>query len=110
MRHRGQRQVAFCRCRGTGRGPVPAGHLYLDGDPVGQPGIQGRQDPGKHQADELGRPVLMHVADVRTAQQLAMFASLPPLGIVALMSVNVIVPTLGLALGLAAALPIIDLL
>ena len=43
-------------------------------------------------------------ADVRAAQQLAVLASLPPLGIVALMSFNVIVPTLGLALGLAAAL------
>jgi len=49
-------------------------------------------------------------ADVRAAQQLAVLASLPPLGIVALMSFNVIVPTLGLALGLAAALLIIDLL
>ena len=42
--------------------------------------------------------------DVRAAQQLGVLASLPPLGIVALMSFNVIVPTLGLALGLAAAL------
>ena len=48
--------------------------------------------------------------DVRAAQQLAVLASLPPLGIVALMSFNVITPTLGLALGLAAALLIIDLL
>jgi hypothetical protein len=49
-------------------------------------------------------------ADVRAAQQLAVLASLPPLGIVALMSFNVITPTLGLALGLAAALLIIDVL
>jgi len=49
-------------------------------------------------------------ADVRAAQQLAVLVSLPPLGIVALMSFNVITPTLGLALGLAAALLIIDLL
>jgi ABC-2 type transport system permease protein len=48
--------------------------------------------------------------DVRAAQQLGVLASLPPLGIVALMSFNVITPTLGLALGLAAALLIIDLL
>ncbi len=49
-------------------------------------------------------------ADVRAAQQLAALAGLPPLGIVALMSFNVITPTLGLALGLAAALLVIDLL
>jgi ABC transporter len=49
-------------------------------------------------------------ADVRAAQQLGTLASLPPLGIVALMSFNVITPTLGLALGLAAALLIVDVL
>jgi ABC-2 type transport system permease protein len=49
-------------------------------------------------------------ADVRAAQQLGVLASLPPLGIVALMGFNVITPTLPLALGLAAALLIIDLL
>ena len=38
------------------------------------------------------------------AQQLAVFASLPPLVVVALMSFNVIAASLGLALGLAAAL------
>ena len=48
--------------------------------------------------------------DVRAAQQLGFFASLPPLGIVVLMSFNVITPTLGLALGLAAGLLIIDVL
>ena len=42
------------------------------------------------------------------AQQLATAASLPPLGIVALMQFNVITPSLGLALGLAAALLVID--
>src|SRR5260370_35242473 len=36
-------------------------------------------------------------ADVRAAQQLGVLASLPPLVIIALMSFNVIVPTLGLA-------------
>jgi ABC-type Na+ efflux pump permease subunit len=46
--------------------------------------------------------------DVRTAQQLAVFASLPPLAIVALMSLNMITPSLGLALGLAAALLVVD--
>jgi hypothetical protein len=49
-------------------------------------------------------------ADVRAAQQLAVLASLPLLGIVALMFFNVITPTLGLALGLAAALLIVDVL
>jgi ABC-type transport system involved in multi-copper enzyme maturation permease subunit len=49
-------------------------------------------------------------ADVRAAQQLGVLASLPPLVIVALMSFNVIVPTLGLALGLAGALLLVDAL
>ena len=35
-------------------------------------------------------------------------SSLPPLGIVALMQFNVVTPSLGLALGLAAALLVID--
>ena len=39
-----------------------------------------------------------------------MLARLPPLVIVALMSFNVIVPTLGLALGLAGALLIVGVL
>ena len=47
---------------------------------------------------------------MRAAQQLGVLASLPPGGIVALMSFNVIVPTLGLALGLAGALLIVDAL
>ncbi len=37
-----------------------------------------------------------------------MFASLPPLALVALMSLNVITPAPGLALGLAAALLAVD--
>jgi ABC-2 type transport system permease protein len=48
--------------------------------------------------------------DVRAAQQLGILASTPPLVIVALMTTNVITPTLGLALGLAAALLIVDAL
>jgi ABC-2 type transport system permease protein len=48
--------------------------------------------------------------DVRAAQQLSILASLPPLVIVALMTTNVITPTLGLALGLAAALLVVDFL
>ena len=47
---------------------------------------------------------------MRAAQQLGVLASLPPGGIVALMSFNVIVPTPGLALGLAGALLIVDAL
>lgn len=47
-------------------------------------------------------------SDVRVAQQLGVFASLPPLGIVALLTFNVIAPSLGLALGLAAALVFVD--
>ncbi|HTW99904.1 MAG TPA: ABC transporter permease subunit, partial [Acidimicrobiales bacterium] len=48
--------------------------------------------------------------DVRAAQQLGTIASLPPLAVVALMSFNVITPTLPLALGLAAALLTVDVL
>lgn len=48
--------------------------------------------------------------DVRAAQQLGVLVSFPPLGIVALMSFNVIAPTIGLAFGLAAALLFIDVL
>ena len=55
-----------------------------------------------------GIAISSRCADVRTAQQLSVFASLPPLAIVALMSLNVITPTLGLALGLAAALLVVD--
>jgi ABC-type Na+ efflux pump permease subunit len=56
----------------------------------------------------VGIAVSTRVSDLRAAQQLAVFASLPPLAIVALMSFNVITPSLGLALGLAAALLLID--
>jgi ABC-2 type transport system permease protein len=56
----------------------------------------------------VGIAISARSADVRAAQQLGMLASLPPLAIVALMSLNVISPTLGLALGLAAALLIVD--
>jgi ABC-2 type transport system permease protein len=52
----------------------------------------------------VGIAISARSADVRTAQQLGTLASLPPLAIVALMSFNVIVPTLGLTLGLAGAL------
>jgi ABC-type Na+ efflux pump permease subunit len=48
-------------------------------------------------------------SDVRVAQQLSVFASLPPLAIVALLTFSVITPSTGLALGLAAALLAIDM-
>src|SRR5262249_2756785 len=48
-------------------------------------------------------------ADVPVAQQLSMLGSLPPLAIVALMSLNVIEVSTALAVGLAAALFVVDL-
>jgi ABC-2 type transport system permease protein len=56
----------------------------------------------------VGIAVSTRVSDVRAAQQLGMLASLPPLAIVALLSLNVFTPSLVLALGLAAALLLID--
>jgi ABC-type Na+ efflux pump permease subunit len=56
----------------------------------------------------VGIAISTRVNDIRAAQQLSVFASLPPLGIVALMSFNVITPSLGLALGLAGALLVVD--
>jgi ABC-type Na+ efflux pump permease subunit len=58
----------------------------------------------------VGIAISARSTDVRAAQQLGFFAGLPPLGVVALMSFNVIVPSLGLALGLAAGLLIVDVL
>ena len=46
--------------------------------------------------------------DIRVAQQLSVFASLPPLAVVALITLNVLSPSTGLALGLAAALFALD--
>jgi ABC-type Na+ efflux pump permease subunit len=56
----------------------------------------------------VGIAVSTRVSDLRAAQQLSVFASLPPVAIVALFSFNVITPSLGLALGLATALLAID--
>jgi ABC-type Na+ efflux pump permease subunit len=56
----------------------------------------------------VGIAISARSADIRVAQQLSVFASLPPLAIVALMSFNVITPSTGLALGLAAALLVLD--
>jgi ABC-2 type transport system permease protein len=47
---------------------------------------------------------------VRVAQQLSMLGSLPPLAVLALMSLNVITVSVGVAVGLAAALLVVDLL
>lgn len=56
----------------------------------------------------VGIAISTRMSDVRAAQQLSMLASLPALAIVALMSFNVITPSLGLALGLAGAFLLID--
>ena len=58
----------------------------------------------------VGIAVSARSTDVRVAQQLSVLGSLPPLAILALMSLNVITVSTGLALGLAAALLAIDLL
>jgi ABC-type Na+ efflux pump permease subunit len=56
----------------------------------------------------VGIAISARSGDVRVAQQLSVFASLPPLVLVALMSFKVITPSTGLALALAAALLIVD--
>jgi ABC-2 type transport system permease protein len=55
-----------------------------------------------------GIAISTRAGDVRVAQQLGTLASFPPLAIVALLSVDVITPTLRLALGLAAVLLLVD--
>ncbi len=56
----------------------------------------------------VGIAISARSSDVRAAQQLSFFASVFPLAIVALISLNVIPRTTGLTLGLAAALLAID--
>ena len=56
----------------------------------------------------VGIAVSTRVNDIRSAQQLGLLASLPAGAIAALMSLNVITPTLGLALGIAAGLLVVD--
>jgi ABC-type Na+ efflux pump permease subunit len=56
----------------------------------------------------VGIAISARSSDVRVAQQLSVFASLPPLAIVALMQFKVITPSTSLALALAAALLIVD--
>jgi len=58
----------------------------------------------------VGIAVSTRSTDVRVAQQLSVLGSLPPLAIVALMSLNVISESTALAIGLAAALLAFDLL
>jgi ABC-2 type transport system permease protein len=58
----------------------------------------------------VGIAVSARSTDVRVAQQLSMLGSLPPLVILALMALNVITVSTGLAVGLAAALLAVDLL
>lgn len=58
----------------------------------------------------VGIAVSTRATDVRVAQQLSVLGSLPPLAIVALMSLNVISESTALAIGLAAALLAFDLL
>jgi ABC-type Na+ efflux pump permease subunit len=56
----------------------------------------------------VGIAISARSSDVRVAQQLSIFASLPPLAIIALIQFKVITPSTGLALALAAALLIVD--
>jgi ABC-type Na+ efflux pump permease subunit len=56
----------------------------------------------------VGIAISARSTDVRVAQQLSVFASLPPLAIVALMQFKVITSSTGLALALAAVLLIVD--
>jgi ABC-type Na+ efflux pump permease subunit len=58
----------------------------------------------------VGIAVSTRSTDVRAAQQLSVLGSVPPLIIVALMSLNVITESTALAIGLAAALLAFDLL
>jgi ABC-2 type transport system permease protein len=58
----------------------------------------------------VGIAVSTRSSDVRVAQQLSMLGSLPPLAILALVSLNVITVSTGLAIGLAGALLVVDLL
>jgi ABC-2 type transport system permease protein len=56
----------------------------------------------------VGMAISARSSDFRVAQQLGMLVSLPAAVVAALIAFNVIRPTLGLALGLAAALLLLD--
>jgi ABC-type Na+ efflux pump permease subunit len=58
----------------------------------------------------VGMGISTRVKDVRTAQQLGVLASLPTFAVTALITFNVIHASLGLALGLGAALLVLDVL
>jgi ABC-2 type transport system permease protein len=58
----------------------------------------------------VGIGVSTRSSDVRVAQQLGVLASLPPVFIAALVAFDAIHPTLGLAMRLAAALVVLDIL
>lgn len=58
----------------------------------------------------VGIAVSTRTTDVRAGQQLSLLGSAPPLVVIALMSLNVITVSTTLAIGLAAALLIFDLL
>ncbi len=57
----------------------------------------------------VGLAVSVRAGEVRVAQQLGMIASFPPLGVVVLMGLGVIAPTVTAAVGFAALLLAIDL-
>jgi ABC-type Na+ efflux pump permease subunit len=56
----------------------------------------------------LGLGISARSNDIRVAQQLGLLASLPTVAVTSLIAFNTIHPTLGLALGLAAALLLLD--
>lgn len=58
----------------------------------------------------VGMAISARSADVRVAQQLGVLASLPPLAIVVLITLNVIPASAAVALGLAGALLLVDAL
>jgi ABC-2 type transport system permease protein len=58
----------------------------------------------------VGIAISARSSDIRAAQQLSIFASLPPLAIIALMQFKVITPSTGIAVVLAAALLFLDAL
>ncbi len=56
----------------------------------------------------VGIGISARSSDIRVAQQLGVLASLPPVLLVVLVALNVIPPTLGLAVGLAVVLLVLD--
>lgn len=56
----------------------------------------------------VGMAISARSSDIRVAQQISVLASLPSVFLVVLVALNVIAPTLGLALGLALVLLVLD--